>query len=468
MLDLFWIAGKAFLISLILTPIVRDIFRSYNMVDRPGHRKVHAYPIPRVGGIAIAIAYGASLISGMGADAASAPAAWQLLPATALVFLTGLLDDFFSLRPLFKIVGLVIAASLVFWSGLHVGGLGNQPLPGWLDYPLTVFWLLLTSNALNLIDGLDGLCAGMGLMATLTLFAAAYFQHNMPLAHATFPLAGALLGFLCYNANPATVFLGDSGALLIGFLLGCYGMIWTQKSSTLLSMLVPLLALSIPLLDVSLSVLRRFLRNQPIFSADRGHIHHRLLDRGFSAKQAVWVLYLFAALAAALALLSTSSIAGHYQGFVIVLFCLAAWVGIRQLRYSEFDIAGQFLFGGGFKRALDSRMKLERLSSELLSSANDDTWWSTLVAGAVNLGLAEIRWQGPHGIRSKTFAPQITPAWSFRVSITETDFIEISGPFPATSASFDFIGFAAAVKSTFCANRTVQAPAETATVAASS
>ena len=447
--NLLWMAGKAFLISLILTPIVRDAFRSYNMVDRPGQRKVHAYPIPRVGGIALAIAYGGSLLTGAGTEPESAAAIWKLLPGATLVFLTGLVDDFFSLKPVFKIAGLVAAASLVFWNGLHIGDLATQPLPIWLDYPLTVFWLVLTSNALNLIDGLDGLCAGMGLVATLTLFAAALLRHNQPLAYATFPLAGALLGFLCYNINPATVFLGDSGALLIGFLLGCYGMIWTQKASTLLSILVPLLALSIPLLDVSLSVLRRFLRNQPIFSADRGHIHHRLLDRGFSARQAVWVLYLFAALTAALALLSSSPFGGKYQGFVIALFCLAAWIGIRQLRYSEFDIAGHFLFGGGFKRALDGRIKLQRLTSDLARSTDADSWWKALVDGATSLGMSEIRWTGPDGTRLKTLTPDSTSAWSFQVRMTDTDSIEASGTFPEASASFDLMGFAETVKRTF-------------------
>ena len=449
MVNLLWMAGKAFLIALIVTPIVRDTFRSYNMVDRPGQRKVHAYPIPRVGGIAIALAYAVSLLSGAATEPESSAAIWKLLPGATLVFLTGLLDDFFSLKPLVKIAGLVAAASLVFWNGLHIGDLASQPLPVWLDYPLTVFWLLLTSNALNLIDGLDGLCAGMGLMATLTLFAAALVRHNTPLAYATFPLAGALIGFLCYNINPATVFLGDSGALLIGFLLGCYGMIWTQKASTLLSMLVPLLALSIPLLDVSLSVLRRFLRNQPIFSADRRHIHHRLLDRGFSARQAVWVLYLFAALAASLALLATSPLGGKYQGFVIASFCLAALIGVRQLRYSEFDIAGQFLFGGGFKRALDGRMKLERLSSELERSTDENSWWSALIEGAQSLGMSEIRWSGTNGTRLKILAAPGTPSWVFRVQITETDSIEARGAFPEASASFDLMGFAETVKRTF-------------------
>jgi UDP-GlcNAc:undecaprenyl-phosphate GlcNAc-1-phosphate transferase len=455
-------AGKAFLIALILTPIVRDAFRSYNMVDRPGHRKVHSYPIPRVGGIAIAIAYGVALLSGATTEPESTDAIWKLLPGATLVFLTGLLDDFLQLKPVFKIAGLVAAASLVFWNGLHIGGLATQPLPLWLDYPLTVFWLLLTSNALNLIDGLDGLCAGMGLMATLTLFAAALLHHNQPLAYATFPLVGALIGFLCYNINPATVFLGDSGALLIGFLLGCYGMIWTQKASTLLSILVPLLALSIPLLDVSLSVLRRFLRNQPIFSADRGHIHHRLLDRGFSARQAVWVLYLFAALTASLALLSSSPFGGKYQGFVIALFCLAASIGIRQLRYSEFDIAGHFLFGGGFKRVVDGRIKLQRLTSDLARSTDGDSWWKTLVEGATSLGMSEISWTGPHGTRSKTLIPGSLSAWSFHVQINDTDSIEVSGTFPEASASFDLMGFAETVKRT-CPHSVTQKAEITAT-----
>jgi UDP-GlcNAc:undecaprenyl-phosphate GlcNAc-1-phosphate transferase len=456
--ELLWMAGKAFLIAIVLTPIVRDVFRSYNVVDRPGQRKVHAYPIPRVGGIAIAIAYGVALLTAPAAEAAAAPAAWKLLPGAALVFLTGLLDDFFSLKPIFKIAGLVAAASLVFFSGLHIGGLAGQPVPVWLDYPLTVFWLLLTSNALNLIDGLDGLCAGMGLAATLTLFGAALLHHNLPLAHATFPLVGALLGFLCYNINPATVFLGDSGALLIGFLLGCYGMIWTQKASTLLSMLVPLLALSIPLLDVSLSVLRRFLRNQPIFAADRRHIHHRLLDRGFSTRQAVWVLYLFATLAAALALLASSPWGGKAQVVVIVLFCVAAGIGIHQLRYREFDIAGQFLFGGGLKRALDRRMHIERLSSELERTSDETSWWAALVEGARDLGLAEIRWIGRDGERTATLAPPPALPWTFRVPLTGVESIEVSGAVPDAAASFDLLGFAENVRRTFPGQRAVAQP----------
>lgn len=454
--ELLWLAGKAFLIALILTPIIRDIFRSFDVVNRPGQRKVHAHPMPRVGGISIAIAYGVSLLTiARSGDpmAASIPPAWKLIPGASLVFFTGLMDDFFSLKPVIKILGVMAAASVVFWSGLSIGGVAGESLPVWLNYPVTVLWLLLTSNALNLIDGLDGLCAGMGLVATLTLFLAALLHHNLPLAYATFPLAGALLGFLWYNLNPATVFLGDSGALLIGFLLGCYGMIWTQKASTLLSFLVPLLALSIPLLDVSVSVLRRFLRNQPIFSPDKGHIHHRLLDLGLSPRQAVGVLLLVAALVAAFALLASSSISGSYQGFVILLFCVAAWFGVRQLRYAEFDIVGRLLFRGEFQRAMDAKLQFERLTSALENATTDEDWWNALTQEGKALGLVGMRWTGAGSLRHELLMPDTTPAWSFHFPLSETDSIELEGAFGAAMAASDLIGFAEIISRTFTAKR---------------
>ncbi|MGA2270467.1 MAG: MraY family glycosyltransferase [Bryobacteraceae bacterium] len=462
MRELLWLAGKAFLIALVLTPIIRDIFRSYDIVDRPGQRKVHAHPMPRVGGISIAIAYGVSLLTIAGSGdplAASISPAWKLIPGASLVFVTGLIDDFFSLKPVIKVLGLVTAASIVFWSGISIGGVADYTLPVWLDFPLTVFWLLLTSNALNLIDGLDGLCTLLGLVATLTLFLAALLHHNLPLAYATFPLAGALLGFLWYNLNPATVFLGDSGALLIGFLLGCYGMIWTQKASTLLSFLVPLLALSIPLLDVSLSVLRRFVRRQSIFSPDQRHIHHRLLDLGLSPRRAVGVLLLVAALVAAFALLASSSIGGNYQGFVILAFCVAAWFGVRQLRYAEFDIVGRLLFRGGFQRGMDARLGLERWTSALADASTEEDWWNALAQEGRALDLVAIRRTGAGGPRQHLLIPDAAPAWSFHVPLSETDSIELDGGFHAAVESADLIGFAEMISRTFPPNRGRQQPA---------
>ena len=152
---------------------------------------------------------------------------------------------------------------------------------------------------------MDGLAAGVGLVATVTMVIAALTQGNLPLALATIPLAGCLLGFLRYNFNGASVFLGDSGSLLIGFLLGCYGALWSEKSVTLVALTVPLLAVSIPLLEVALSIVRRYLRNRPIFEADRGHIHHKLLERGLSPKGAVLTIYAFCGVVAMLSLVAS-------------------------------------------------------------------------------------------------------------------------------------------------------------------
>jgi UDP-GlcNAc:undecaprenyl-phosphate GlcNAc-1-phosphate transferase len=457
---LLWMTGKAFVIALILTPIIRDISRSFNVLDRPGKRKVHVYPLPRVGGVAIAVAYGVSLISFSGSSlpAADAIPAWRLLPAAALVFLTGLVDDIFSLKPIVKVLGLAAAATVAYFSGIRMGGLADQPLGMWLELPLTVLWLVATSNALNLIDGLDGLCAGMGLMSTLALFTAAVLHHNYPLAYATLPLAGALLGFLCYNINPATVFLGDSGALLIGFLLGCYGMIWTQKAATLLSMMVPLLALSVPLLDVSLSVLRRFLRRQPIFTADRGHIHHRLLDRGLSARQAVWVLYLFAALAAAMALLASSFLGTRYQGFIILAFCGVALIGIRQLRYLEFGIASRLLFRGEFHRTVNVRLQVESVAAALEGASSEEEWWGALIRSTSALNLTAVRWTGPHGGRENR-KPGGEFSWSFSLPLSESDTIELEGGFSSSPGSLDLVGLGEAMQRTFRAKLSNWRPA---------
>jgi UDP-GlcNAc:undecaprenyl-phosphate/decaprenyl-phosphate GlcNAc-1-phosphate transferase len=447
---LFWLAIKAFLMALILTPIVRDIFRSYNVVDRPGRRKVHAYPIPRVGGIPIAIAYAISLTAlsqqPNGLLDYDSPLS-KLIPGGATIFLIGLLDDFFNLKPLVKLAGQIAAAALVFASGLRIETIANISLPTWCSLPITLFWLLLATNALNLIDGLDGLCAGMGFLATLTLFAAALIQSNYCLAYATLPLAGALLGFLCFNFNPATVFLGDSGALTIGFLLGCYGMIWTGKTATLISVTVPLFALSVPLMDVSLSILRRSLKNHPIFGADRGHIHHRLLDRGLSPRRAVLVLYLVALLAAGIALLLIYPSLGRFQAVIIVAGLLIAWTGIHQLRYSEFDVARRLIFGGEFQRTLARRVRLEQLGADLKLATTEDDWWNILVKAARETGWVRIAWKG-QDCREKRFSNEPV-AWSFQISIREEDHICVDGGLTSPSESVDLLGFAGTIRHSF-------------------
>jgi len=392
---LLWAACRAFLACLILTPIVRDVFRIYGLVDHPDRaRKVHAYPIPRVGGIPIMIAYAFALYQFAGEKTPLteyAPMAWKLTPAVLMIFATGLIDDFFGLEPWQKLAGQLAAAGLACWAGVRVFGIAGYAATWW-SIPLTVAWLIVCTNAFNLVDGLDGLAAGMGLVAALTISAAALMAGNPPLAYASVPLAGALLGFLCYNLTPATIFLGDSGSLLIGFLLGCYGAVWSQKSATLIGITIPVLALSIPLLDIILAIVRRFLRNQPIFSADRGHIHHRLLERGLTPRRAVLVLYLVCALAAGFALVVALPYGIHegggrrYYGFAILALGAAAVLGIRQLRYAEFGLASRLLFGGEFQRTLGGQMQLERLAEELGQAQTEKDCWRLIASAAREFG----------------------------------------------------------------------------------
>lgn len=227
----------ALLLCLILTPICRDIFLKLKLVDMPDNdRKLHSRPIPRIGGIPIAISYVGALALMLAFAPTHAKIALQhrgllysLLPAAGLVFLTGLIDDLFGLKPWQKLSGQIIAAVWAAEAGARIHLLDGQPYSAWVTVPLSVLWLVGCTNAFNLIDGLDGLASGVGLFATLTTLLAALLQGNWGLAMATVPLLGCLLGFLRYNFNPASVFLGDSGSLSIGFILGCFGVIWSQK-----------------------------------------------------------------------------------------------------------------------------------------------------------------------------------------------------------------------------------------------
>ena len=388
------------LIALVLTPIVRDGVGRFGFLDHPdGVRKKHATAVPRVGGIAIVIAYVATFaiafllpFSYTFVLRKALPNILQLAMVASMVFLTGILDDMVGLTAWQKLMGLGGASALAYWAGIRVDVHLLHYLPNWpwLGFVITVVWLVGCANAFNLIDGMDGLAAGVGLVATLAMLIAALTQGNMPLALATMPLAGCLLGFLRYNFNPASVFLGDSGSLLIGFLLGCYGALWSEKSVTLIALTAPLLALSIPLLDVLLSVLRRYLRNKPIFEADRGHIHHKLLERGFTPKTAVLTIYGFCSVVAILSLLM-SALHSRFSGLIVIAFCAVAWFGIRHLEYSEFAMAGRMFLQGRFRRIIDSETKLLDFEKALGQTANLDECWKEMLTWSRELGFQGVQ-----------------------------------------------------------------------------
>jgi UDP-GlcNAc:undecaprenyl-phosphate/decaprenyl-phosphate GlcNAc-1-phosphate transferase len=423
--SLLWLGFRAFIVSLVLTPICRDVFRSYGVVDHPdGARKVHRYPIPRVGGLAIAISYLVAYL--MVRPEEGSPLAqqlslvWKLLPGAAVAFGIGLLDDLFNLRAWVKLVGQLVPAGLACAGGVRILSIGGASTDAWWNVPLTMLWLLACMNAFNLVDGLDGLAVGVGLFATLTVFAAALMQHNMVLAVATFPLAGALLAFLCYNFNPATIFLGDSGSLLIGFLLGCYAAIWSNKSATLLGMTAPLMALSIPLLDVALAIVRRFLRRQPIFEADRGHIHHRLLDRGFTPRRVVLMLYGLCGLAAAFSLLL--AVMHSFSGALLLVFGLFVLMGIQYLGYAEFDLAGRLLFSGAFQRSVSAQLDLRKFRAALSAAAAPQDCWEVIREACGKFGFRQARLCLSGEVYEYATGEMETPCWTVRVPLANGDY----------------------------------------------
>ncbi len=351
---LVWLCLVSLVLSLSLTPLFRNLFRVCGFVDLPNQsRKIHAGPVPRAGGIAIATSYLASFFIVQfftGIMNSQLALVWKVLPSAAVIFAVGLIDDLFGLKHWQKLIGQVIASCVACWSGILVLDVVGVHTHAWWSIPATILWLLACTNAFNLVDGMDGLAAGVGVFSTLTIFVAALLQQNMALAMATVALAGCLLGFLRYNFNPATTFLGDSGSLLIGFVLGCYGIIWVQKSATFLGMTAPIMALSLPLFDVTLAIARRFLRTQSIFSADRGHIHHRLLDRGISPRKAVLLLYGLSSVVAVFSLLQGFSHSNQVAGVVVIVFCAVAWMGIQYLEYAEVPaVAGRSLFQGDLR-----------------------------------------------------------------------------------------------------------------------
>ena len=312
--------------------------------------------------------------------------------------------------------------------------MAGRAIDNWWGIPLTIVWLLACTNAFNLVDGLDGLAAGVGFFATLTMLTAALLQHNIALACATLPLAGCLLGFLFYNFNPATVFLGDCGSLLIGFLLGCYSIVWSQKSITLLGMTAPLMALSIPLLDTLLAVARRFLRRQPIFGADRGHIHHRLIDMGLTPKRAVLMIYGICGFAATLSLVQTLTHNLYSAILIIVLFCSVAWIGIGYLRYSEFILAGRLVRIAEFQRVLGAQLAISNLTRAISECENAEECWGVVRQHYRKFGFSWVHLR----IQDASYqegGPDAAAAdcWTIKVPLGDDDFIEFGRPFHCTT-----------------------------------
>ena len=416
----------SFGLSLILTPAVRAAALRWRLVDLPDNkRKIHHKPIARIGGAAIFLA----LLSAGFAAALLWPDQRHLLkalaPAAVLVFAVGILDDVFGLKPWHKLAVEVMAGVVVVSAGIRIRGLESLGQHPWLGALLTILWLVLSMNALNLIDGLDGLAAGVASLSALAILATSLFRGDAVLAIAAALLLGALLGFLPYNFNPASIFLGDSGSLLIGFLLGCYSVLWSNQAAGVSRIAAPLIVLAVPLTDTTIAILRRFLRAQPIFTADRSHIHHRLLARGLSHRGAVLSLYTATAVAGLFAFGVTIA-QGPWSSLGVAAFACCALVAIQRLGYVEFEAARRVLRPDAFQREVTAQLAVQAFEDRLSSAGTARDCWAVIQDASLEFGFHPIRMQlGKQKFISEP-EPVSAPHWALRMPISQNGWIELS------------------------------------------
>jgi UDP-GlcNAc:undecaprenyl-phosphate GlcNAc-1-phosphate transferase len=336
------------LFAFLFTYQVRAVAQTRRWLMVPLHqRHIHRVPVPRLGGVAIffsfvlsiTLTYTASLRYGWLHAGLQGNRILTILVPASIVFLLGVYDDIHGASPHFKFAVQAVAAAMLFAGGLRITNIpvlfGQYKLPSLAAFICTTIWVLAITNAFNLIDGLDGLAVGSALFSTLVVFIVSLQNGASIVTVMAIALAGAMFGFLRFNFNPATIFLGDSGSLFIGFLLSALALQGAQKSPTIVAVAIPLVSFGLPVLETSLSVLRRFISGRPIFTADREHIHHKLLELGFSHRQVVILLY---AVSAGFALLSLLLLwpRGSSLGIIMAVVGCGVWIGVQRLGYLEF------------------------------------------------------------------------------------------------------------------------------------
>jgi len=339
-----------------LTPIIKNLAFRIRAIDIPNHRKVHDTRIPRLGGVAVYITF---MIVFYGAMFVAHPKGMEwafkagflrgFAIGSFIIVLLGVIDDIRGLGPLFKLVLQIVAGVVMYYHGLQIRiielpYIGALDL-GWTSLPFTLLWIAGITNALNLIDGLDGLASGVTFIATMILFLISLSQGNAPTALFCAVLGGCIIGFLRYNFNPAQIFLGDSGALFLGFALANFSIFGAMKSSTAVALLIPIIALGFPIMDTFLAILRRSARAMRngegwlglthIGDADREHVHHKLIELGYTHRGAVVILYILCLIFGIFAFILTAY-RNEVAATILFFVGLIVFVFVRTLGYLEF------------------------------------------------------------------------------------------------------------------------------------
>ena len=300
------IFSSSFAVAMAATPLSKKLSEKAGAIDMPRTRGMHSEPMPRMGGIAIVLGF----LAAMGIAALFIPEIQTMqflgfIVGALIIAVAGMIDDMRSLKPGMKLALQIVAALVVIFSGTTVDFL-NFHLPAvvkTLSIPITLIWIVALTNAVNFIDGLDGLAAGVSAIAALTLLVLCILTVSGLAVVLTAALAGSCLGFLPRNFNPAEVIMGDTGAQFLGYVLAVSSILGVFKAYALLSVVIVSFVLALPIFDTAFAILRRFLAHKPIYSADRGHLHHRLVDNGYSHMQAVILLYVLSAVSGVIAIL---------------------------------------------------------------------------------------------------------------------------------------------------------------------
>lgn len=338
----------AAIVAFAATPLVKKLAVKIGVVDIPKDgRRMHDHPIPRMGGLAIFLAFMVSVTVVYFADdnmVLEKPVLGILIGAVMIVVL-GMLDDKFALPPLPKFFVQIVAASVVVAFGCRIDVVSNPMLsstlpylvlPRWLSIFVTIIWIVTITNAVNFIDGLDGLAAGISAISAATMLVVALLISEVNIAIIMAALLGSCLGFLPYNFNPAKIFMGDTGSTFLGFVLATFSVQGMFKLYAVVSFAVPVLILGVPIFDICFAMLRRIARGQNPMKPDRGHVHHRLMDLGFTQRQAVSIAYMMTAILGLTAVVLTYD--GEVHALIMIgAFILAGAVGILMIMRSKFD-----------------------------------------------------------------------------------------------------------------------------------
>ena len=376
----------AALTAILVTPIISRIARARGLMDSPGVRKVHQSPIPRVGGLAILMGVFALTLPVLLVDNTIGeafrkiqPQVIVLLSAGALMCVLGLVDDVRGLRARTKLLVQLVAAGTVCAFGVRIEEIGvfsGLTLDlGLLSWPVTIIWIIGITNAVNLIDGLDGLATGISAAACAMILAVAIWSGQAVMAVLMLAMFGALSGFLFFNFNPAKVFLGDGGTYFVGFMIATASVMCSQKTSALIGLAMPLLALGVPVFDMVFVVIRRVLERRSIMAADRGHIHHRLLEAGLNQRHAVLFLYSVTLLAAGIG--ACMLVAREQTAFFLclglaMLVAVFRAVGAVRLRDSIKKMHRNMAFA---RTAKEEKHSFEGIQLRMQEAESFDSWW---------------------------------------------------------------------------------------------